>query len=117
MGYESRVIVVNVNRHENYIYGEKIADIKMSKMGDFKKIFTKPIDYKLFITNEDEDTDKDCYGDRLCSADIKTVVEWLETVPKNEGWDDYRRIKPLIGLLNGFNEDNWNELQVVHYGY
>lgn len=118
MGYESRVFVINVNRHnDDWIYGEKIADIRMSKMGNFRDIFKQPIDYKIYVDSGDIDVDEDCYGDHLCYTDIDTVVEWLETVPKNEGWDDYRRIKPLIGLLKGFNKEEWKELQVVHYEY
>jgi hypothetical protein len=121
MGYESRVIVVNVNRHllkngmEKWVYAERIADIKMSKMdSDFPKLFTKDIDYKIFKPHTEEETDTDCYGAHIKSADIQTVVGWLE---ENMKHDDYRRLAPLYGLLKGFNPEQWECLEVLHYGY
>ncbi len=122
MGYESRIIVMNRSEltrpnggnwvyTENWVYAEKIAEMNMCCMGsDFKKLFEKPIDYTIYVN--DEKTDEDCYGEHIKYATIDRIVEWLENY--NE---DYRRIAPLLGLLKGFDESEWDELQVLHYGY
>ena len=121
MGYESRIFIIDRNERttpkgDKWVYGEKIAMVNMCKMGydsGFHELFTKPIDYKIFIDGETE-TDVDCYGEHLKSATVQTVIDWLEKEIKT---DDYRRLPVLLGLLKGFQTDRWSELQVVHYGY
>lgn len=126
MGYESKLIVVNrkafskINNPKeiSWIYGEQIAQINMSKMDNehgWLNLFNKAIDYKLFIEDGDHDTNTDKYGDVMKYASISKVCDWLEREIANG--DDYRRLKPLLGLLRGFDEQRWDELQVVHYGY
>ena len=126
MAYESRLFIVNRRESTNWnpllgkdvdwVYGENIADIKMSAMRneEFYALFDKEIDYKLFIDNNEIDTDKDKYGEHLKYAKISTVVAWLEEELTKS---NYRRLQPLLGLLRGFDERKWDELQVVHYGY
>lgn len=122
MGYESRVFVVNRSEHKgygdgkSYVYAEKIADIKMSKMYDgFTDLFDKEVDYKLYIDSGNESTKIDKYGDVITCTDCKTVIEYLENlIAKGE---NYRRIFLLLGLLKGINEEQWEEIQIVHYGY
>ena len=122
MGYESRIFIIDRNERttpkgDKWVYGEKIAMVDMCKMGydsGFHELFTEPIDYKIFIDGETE-TDTDCYGEHLKSATVQTVIEWLEK--EISVADYYRRMRPLLGLLEGFNESDWSELQVVHYGY
>ena len=121
MGYESRVFVVNRNeiKHNDgntYVCAEKIADIKMSCMGyGFTDLFDKKVDYELFIDNEDEATQKDKYGNVMTYTDCKTVIDHLEKLIADG--ENYRRLTVLLGLLRGFNEEQWNDIQVVHYGY
>ena len=121
MGYESRVFVVNRNEIERndgstYVYAEKIADVKMSCMGSgFTELFDKKVDYELYIDNGDESTQTDKYGDVMTYTDCKTVIDYLENLIA-EG-NDYRRLSVLLGLLKGFNEEEWDDIQVVHYGY
>ncbi len=121
MGYESRVIVTNVRRHEKtarfdaYVYAEKIVDMKMSCMeAGFKNLFQTETDYKLFIDNGNNDTFIDCYGEHIKSASIPEVMTQLEEAMKR---DNYRRLAPLYGLLSSFNPEQWDCLEVVHYGY
>lgn len=126
MAYESRLFVVNRKKYTlwspllrkdiYWVYGEKIADIKMRAMRneEFYALFDKEIDYKLFIDNNEIDTDKDEYGEHLKYAKISAVVAWLEEELTRS---NYRRLQPLLGLLRGFDEREWDELQVVHYGY
>ena len=121
MGYESRVFIVNRSEHEypngeSWIYAEKIADIKMSCMYDgFTNLFNKKVDYELYIDNEDESTNIDKYGEVMTYTDCKTVINFLEKLIADG--ENYRRLTMLLGLLKGINEEQWNEIQVVHYGY
>lgn len=121
MGYESRVFVVERNeiKHNDgtaYVYAEKIADIKMSCMYDgFTDLFNKKVDYKLYIDNGDEPTQTDKYGDVMTYTDCKTVIDFLEKLIADG--ENYRRLNPLLGLLKGIDEKQWNEIQIVHYGY
>ena len=77
---------------------------------EFEAIFNKEIDYKLFI----DSVDIDRHGEHLKYAPINKVIEWVEQKIKKI---DYRRLKPLLGLLKGFDQSKWDELQVIHYGY
>lgn len=121
MGYESRVFVVNRNEIKrkdgmSYIWGEKIADVKMSCMYDgFTDLFDKEVDYELYIDNEDESTKTDKYGAIMTYTDCKTVIDYLEKLIANG--ENYRRLTVLLGLLKGIDESQWDEIQVVHYGY
>lgn len=120
MGYESRVFVINrcEIEHNNgmYVWGEKIADIKMSSMyNGFTDLFKKKIDYKIFIDSEEEDTQTDKYGDTMTYTDCKTVITYLENLIADG--ENYRRLTILLGLLKGIDETEWNDIQIVHYGY
>lgn len=119
MGYESRVFVVDRTEHkmeDNLVYAEKIADIKMCSMYDgFTDLFDKEVDYELYVDNADESTKTDRYGKVMTYTDCKTVIDYLEKLIADG--KDYRRLTVLLGLLKGFNEDEWENIQVVHYGY
>lgn len=115
MGYESRLIVVN--RCKSINYAEKIAVINMCKMGygnGWKELFCNPFDCKLYADDGNTLLTKDNYGEKLKSADIQTVIDWIETKGRKM---NYRRIEPLIGILKGFDTSEWEDLQIVHYGY
>lgn len=124
MGYESRLYIVDVHRNKQegskdfgkVYFAERIATLELSCMGytnGWKDLFDKPIDYKIFVT-DDEDTNKDKYGEIMKSADFDKVIHWLETKGAEE---HYRRIAPVLGMLKGFNRSEWDELQIVHFGY
>lgn len=118
MGYESRIIIVERHGGEQTIFGEIISEVWMSKMGynnGWRELFKNPIDYKLYIDDCEDGTDKDLYGKHLTYTDIKSVVNWLEK--EIQKGNDYRRLPVLLSLLKGFDESQWVNLQVVHYGY
>ena len=121
MGYESRVFVVNRNEINRgidapYVFAEKIADIKMSCMWHgFRELFNKKIDYELYIDNENEATQTDKYGDAMTYTNCQTVIDYLEKLIANG--ENYRRLSLLLGILNGIDESQWDEIQIVHYGY
>lgn len=116
MGYESKIIVAEVKRYSStLVFAEKIAEMCMACMSDdFPRLFTKEIDYKIIIDGDDNEVDTDLYGKKLTTAPIDNVIAWLEgEVQKYE----YRRLRPLLGLLKGFDPQQWNELQIIHFGY
>lgn len=128
MGYESKLYIVN--RHDfrpsyDHVWGEIVATFDLSKMGysnhEFYDAFTKEIDYEFYLPTCDDNGNEvmdfvntDCYGTHMKSADLKTVIRALEICEER---DHYRRLPPLIAMLKAFDESEWDELQVVHYGY
>lgn len=81
-----------------------------------EKFFNKPLESKMYVEDGNTLIEEDCYGEKLTTADFPTVIAWLEKEVKK---DDYRRLKPLLSLLKGFDLSQWQdgELQIVHYGY
>ena len=121
MGYESRIFITNRVEFKDgndtvHVYAEKIADMRMCRMNnEFRNLFDKEIDYKLFIDNGDEETQTDMYGDTMTYTNCKTVIDYLENLIANG--ENYRRLTILLGLLKGINEEQWDNIQIVHYGY
>ena len=121
MSYESRIFVVNRNEFENrdgtsYVYAEKIADIKMSSMyKSFVDLFDKEVDYELYIDSKEKSTSTDMYGDKMKYTDVRTVIDYLEKLIDRGKM--YRRHSILLGMLKGIDISQWNEIQIVHYGY
>ena len=121
MSYESRIFVVERNEIENrdgtsYVYAEKIADIKMSAMPiSFANLFTKDIDYTLYIDSGEHDTNTDMYGIVMKYTDVQTVIDYLENLI--DSGETYRRLPLLLGMLKGIDTSQWNDIQIVHYGY
>ena len=116
MGYESKLIVVDrfeVRKEEwSYVGGEVVAEFNMGNLPWTPiEIFQTPIDFDLYVN--DEPTRKDCYGEYCKMAKPEVVADKLEEM-SNE--DNYRRYNPVIQMLRGFNPDEWDDLEVVHYG-
>ena len=112
MGYESRIYVVeksNIKEPEGF-WCEVIATVNMCKTNaDFVNLFDTEFDgyfYDAVCITEDK------YGKKLTVADKDSVVNYLETRV-----NDYRRYKILYNLLKGFDEESWDNLCIVHYGY
>ena len=95
-------------------HGIVIAEFKLGILNNFENIFTTPIDFDLYIDGGDTITREDKYGSHCKMASISTV---LRELTKYNAENSYRRLKPCIGLLLGFDEKEWNDLEVVHYGY
>ncbi len=119
MGYESRLYVVEkydgsiFGEHKRY--GEVIAMIDMCKLGEkFCKMLNNysPTDCYIYINNEE--TVEDMYGDPLIEIPIQDMINILDELSQEE---DYRRFAPAIGLLGGFNLEDWKDIVVLHYGY
>lgn len=120
MGYESRTFIMNVHESSPLMgkkWAEWIAIIELSCMGysnGWMKTFTKPVDYAIYMPDADEEIQEDCYGDKLMAASIDDVITCLERIEADR---HYRRIPPLLAMLKSFDRSEWDELQVVHYGY
>lgn len=82
----------------------------------WRELFDKPFDCKIYMENGNTLIEKDSYGDKLKSADFSTVIEWLEKEIKKS---NYRRLKPLLSLLKGFDlsQQGDGKMEIVHYGY
>lgn len=118
MGYDSRVYVVE--EHNGTLFGnyaEVLATIEMGVIPDFRHIFETPINYEIYIGN-DENTSTDCYGDLIKSADVETVMNWLENAFSGKD-GEYRRLRPLYYLLKAYKEEEkkWDNIKVLHYGH
>lgn len=135
MGYESRLHIVErtetIRKEYCDVNGLEIARFDLCKMdnSEFWNLFHTPIDFELYGDMGEDDNiilTKDCYGKHCCYAETSEVIEWLEKEVQNS---DYRRLKPLLALLKGFDFNEWNlsnsndkgstdiRLVIVHYGY
>lgn len=127
MSYEHRIIIAE--RHETegenpYVFAFELVRFDLGFMASgeqFKRIFTKPIDFNIYVNNEDpnetypeEYWKEDMYGEHCKSATVETVIDFLE-----HSADDNRRLKLLLSglrLLRDRKED-YGDIHVVHYGY
>lgn len=115
MGYETKLIIVDRHPHEGWTYGDVIAEFNLCKLPwsfNHNDIFVEPIDFDLpdghILTREDR------YGEHCGMARINDVINAIEKLAKD---DDYRRYKPCLALLRGFDRTQWHDLRVVHWGY
>ncbi len=122
MGYESRLYVVEKSSHvgldENgKRYGQIIAMIDMCSLGsDFIRTLNDypPTDCYIYAEDCDEPTVTDRYGHELVEIPLADMIAIIDELSQET---DYRRFAPAIGLLGGFNLDEWGELVVLHYGH
>lgn len=118
MGYESRLYIVNKTDiiDNEMFYAEKIAEFNLCTVYDVSsKIKQYPVT-NAYIYSDDGNTRilEDMYGERLTEIPINDVILIIEEAMKN---DEYRRYKPCLQLLKGFNQLQWKNLVVLHYGY
>lgn len=120
MAYESRIYLVEVHhmgeaKSGKVFFAETVAVFNLSSMGGgWTSLFSKPIDFEIYAENGNDKFCEDRYGDHLKSADFDKVINWLEAAKER---DPYRRIPPVLGMLKGFDRNQWEDLQIVHYGY
>ena len=117
MGYKSRLYIVKEWKAVNY--AEIIARFDCCEMGydnGWREFFKKPLKSKMYAEDGNTLMEEERYADKLTTADFPTVIAWLE---KEVEKDDYRRLKPLLALLKGFDlsQRTDREMQIVHYGY
>lgn len=115
MGYESRLYVISKSSNileDNMRWCEVIASFDLCKVDiDFRKY----PDTDSFFYECNEKIVEDCYGDHLKELTLQEAITEIENAMAR---GHYRRWNPVIGLLKGFNEDEWgNDLRVLHYGH
>lgn len=127
MGYESRLYIVEkseiwqevdtTNREvKNMRWGEVIAMFDLSKISGLPEaIKNYPATDTFIYVGENQEID-DCYGDPLKEIPIKDMADIIEKIAEDDEWR-YRRFKPCIQLLRGFEENKWRNLVVLHYGH
>ena len=122
MGYESRLYVVEKSRHiypsdNGMVWGEVVAMFDLCKCYPVSGELCKYPNTNAYIYADDGNTKilEDKYGEKLKEIPIKDTIKIIKKAIKND--DGYRRYKPFLKLLEGFNLDEWNDLVVLHYGY
>ena len=122
MGYESRLYIVEKStlKHINKekVWGEVIAHFDLSKIGKAADKFLSYPDTDCFIyaDNGNDEILEDKYGDNLKEIPIEDAIRILIEAAEKDNWY-YRRFSPAIGLLKGFDLNQWDNLVVLHYGY
>ena len=119
MGYESKLFIVEKSELVLEEVGKRFAEvIAIYNASCFPAMADKLREAEktdCCIYDGDEMILKDKYGKELTEASIPFVIDILEE-ELNKG-EDYRRIKPLMYMLKGFEMEKWRELAVLHYGY
>lgn len=122
MGYESRLYIVDKSSMKdssiNMVFGEVVAMFNLSKVNSVASEFLHYSDTDTYIYADDGSTRilEDDYGEKLKEIPIDDVIKIIEKAAKEDHWN-YRRWKPVLGLLKGFKKEEWNNLVVLHYGY
>lgn len=124
MGYESKLVVVNVLNAYSILgdrpYAEIIAEVNCAVMGPEFYVFVrkngKPIDFDVYIDGGEDPTTEDKYGAALTQIPIEEVIKFLKTDAELK---NYRRAKALCGLLSSLKPKDWadEDIRLVHYGY
>ena len=129
MGYEMRFYIgLKIKGfkgvdNSNYDYFQKIAMFDYCCDNEVKDFFDKNgVDSKVygFFTQEDKEEIKDKYGDEFKTVPISDLIRFLK---KDYKGTDYRRYKPFLAMLKGFEETKKQfetedfELIIIRYGY
>lgn len=113
MGYESRIYVVSHRNGNDYCETLAVFDMCVCER-EFHEVFTDKIDFDVWFDG-DKHGRIDCYGAVCTSAHVDAVAECLRKLVDKTG---YRRYKMLLGFLEAFDENDWdNEILLVHFGY
>lgn len=125
MGYESKLYVVDKLSNQASIRPDGMQYCNVIAMIDLCKYYkwsNKAINYPMtscYFYTEDGKTQilEDGYGDPLREIPLDDAIEIFEE--EFYSGEDYRRLVPTLTLLQSLkdNENQWNEIVVLHYGY
>ena len=121
MGYESKFYIVNKTTLKSLdgkkYWAEVLAMFDLCKVPVVYDQICKYPKTNVYIYADDGNTEinEDAYGDDMIEIPIADMVDIMDKVIHNE--DYYRRYYPFLGLLKGFNPNEWNDLVVLHYGH
>lgn len=129
MGYEMKFYIgLKIKEfkgvdNSNYDYFQKIAMFDYCCDNEVADFFDKNgVDSKVygFFTQEDIEEIKDKYGKEFKTVPISDLIRFLK---KDYKGTDYRRYKPFLAMLKGFEatkekfETEDFELMIIRYGY
>lgn len=118
MSCESKVYVVSKSVYPSEQDGKQYAEVIAIFYGcyfpNLRNLFSKKTDCYI-LSDENDIVTQDKYGDELTEAPISDVIKFLEN--EVQSGEPYRRIKPLLSLLKGFDMEQWGNLVCLHYGY
>ena len=127
MGYESTLLVVenygNVSaRHGNRSYADVIATIDLCCMPyDFHHLVKDHwYDSECYVYIGNDEVFEDLYGAPLMATSLPIAISDLRKIDAmilDMDGERYRRLPPAIALLEGFDQSQWDELLVLHYGH
>lgn len=119
MGYESKIYVVEKSRlspdDDGKRWGDVIAMFDVCKFPGLPELFKSKTDCYIYSDDGNTRITEDRYGDELTEAPISDVIKFLEN--EVQRGENYRRIKPLLSLLKGFDMEQCDNLVCLHYGY
>ena len=121
MGYESRLYVVEKCNTTENVNGKSLKWAEVVAMIDLCKCY--PVSDKMrkypetdafFYDSADKKVTEDLYGEPLREIPLSDAIQIVGQAMES-GY--YRRYEPAMGLLKGFNADDWGDLVVLHYGH
>lgn len=128
--YESRLYFVNaptvkVANRSYPVFPVVVAEYECGCMPyDFLYLFNagEEINFNLYVNSCNDqgeevmvETMLDKYGAHCRMVKPDLIIKYIES--HNDELLGYRRAAPLLGLLNGFDLTQWENLVVVHYGH
>ena len=116
MGYESKMIIVDKGEGwDEKPYGQIIAEFNLSCIDGFiLDEINKAPDTDCYIYLDGEETTEDRYGYKLKELTLADAIRIFADATTRS---DYRRYKPFLMLLMGFDSKQWDNLKILHYGY
>ena len=118
MGYESKLYVVEKTKvpthNDKYKYAQVIAMFDLCKVGLHRSQF-RDTEYAFYADDGNTLVTEDCYGDSIGELTISEMIKIIEEKQTDD--PGYRRWKPCLALLKSFDENEWEGLAVLHYGY
>ena len=125
MGYESKLYIVNklpehmAIKDNGMQYCELIAMVDLCKYYKWSEKATNYLRTNCYFYAEDGNKQivEDGYGYPLKEISLDDAIEILDEAFYSG--DNYRRLGPALTLLQSLkdNENQWNEIVVLHYGY
>lgn len=125
MGYESKLYIVDklpehvAIKDNGMQYCSLIAMVDLCKYYEWSNKAIKYPKTNCYFYAEDGNKQivEDGYGESLKEIPLNDAIEILEE--KFYSGDSYRRLGPALALLQSLkdNENQWNEIVILHYGY
>lgn len=120
MGYESRLYVVDksdlvcIKNKRHMYYCEVIAQFNFCHVPEIYEKVSTYKDTNGYFYCDGKEVTEDMYGKPLKEIPIDDMISIISEVMEN---DSFRRYRPCLNLLKGFNLSEWENLVVLHYGY